>query len=202
MSDTSRIDLRRELRAQRRALEPSVRQAADRELISRVARLGAYRSARRIALYLAFDGEPDLDRLIRLASAQGKELYVPQLLGKTMQFAQLGTAARLRRNSFGIAEPEQARTIAARRLDLVLTPLVAFDAFGTRLGIGGGYYDRYFEFLRARTSWLKPKLVGIAYELQCAATIERQPWDVPLWAAVTERAIHRFSRGPQACSTG
>ena len=53
-----------------------------------------------------------------------------------------------------------------RSLDLVLTPLVAFDRRGTRVGVGAGYYDRCFRFLRLREIWRKPKLVGCAYQLQ------------------------------------
>ena len=60
------------------------------------------------------------------------------------------TAARLGTNFFGILEPDRARRIDPRRLDLVLTPLVAFDDRGVRIGVGRGYYDRCFKFLHAR----------------------------------------------------
>jgi 5-formyltetrahydrofolate cyclo-ligase len=71
-------------------------------------------------------------------------------------------------------------------------PLVAFDAHGTRLGMGGGYYDRTFGGLGARTSWRGPQLVGVAFELQHVAMLERAPWDVPIDAVVTDRATYRF----------
>lgn len=187
--------LRRSLRQRRRSLDPSWRHTADRALVNRIHSYGPYLSARRIALYIAFDGEPDLSPVIRMAQIQGKELYVPHLSGEEMQFVRLAEGARLKRNLFGIAEPAHTSPIAARFLDLVLTPLVAFDHSGTRLGVGGGYYDRCFEFLRTRQAWFRPKLVGIGYSFQCAPSIARQPWDVPLWAAITEQAVHRFPRG-------
>jgi len=74
----------------------------------------------------------------------------------------------------------------------VLTPLVAFDDRGVRVGVGRGYYDRCFRFLRGRDAWQRPKLLGVAYELQHLPYIETQDWDIPLWGAVTEAGVRRF----------
>jgi 5-formyltetrahydrofolate cyclo-ligase len=112
-----------------------------------------------------------------------------------MRFAELDLGARLGTNFFGILEPDPSRLIDPRQLDLVLTPLVAFDDDGVRIGVGRGYYDRCFRFLRARRTWRRPKLLGVAYELQHLAVIPPEPWDVPLWGAVTEARVRRFERG-------
>jgi 5-formyltetrahydrofolate cyclo-ligase len=146
-----------------------------------------------VALFLAFDGEPDLTLVARRAAAQHKELFVPVLTRKTMRFARLGPDAALERNFFGILEPGTSGVVDARNLDLVLTPLVAFDSRGTRIGVGRGYYDRAFRFLRHRGAWQHPKLLGVAYELQHVPTLESRDWDVPLWGAVTETRVRTFS---------
>jgi 5-formyltetrahydrofolate cyclo-ligase len=112
-----------------------------------------------------------------------------------MTFAELDHGARLGTNFFGISEPDAAKRIDPRRLDLVLTPLVAFDDRGVRIGVGRGYYDRCFRFLHARGAWHRPKLLGVAYELQHVRAIAPEPWDVPLWGAVTEVRVRRFERG-------
>ena len=96
------------------------------------------------------------------------------------------------RNIFGILEPERKPRIDARRLDLVLTPLVAFDDRGVRIGVGRGYYDRCFAFLNRRRHWRRPKLVGVAYERQHVRELARASWDVPLWGAVTEAEYRQF----------
>ncbi|HEY8519766.1 MAG TPA: 5-formyltetrahydrofolate cyclo-ligase [Gammaproteobacteria bacterium] len=186
--------LRRRIRAERRAIPPERRAAADRAIVRHILNLPAYRRARRVAVFLAFDGEPSLDALIGAAMRQGKKVYVPVLHGMSMHFAPLERGAALARNFFGILEPPAgARPIDPRRLDLVLTPLVAFDSKGVRIGVGRGYYDRCFAFLRGRDHWFRPKLLGVAYELQHVPSLERQSWDVPLWAAVTEAGVRKFA---------
>ena len=109
-----------------------------------------------------------------------------------MRFAALHTEAAFKTNFFGILEPHLGARIDTRRLDIVLTPLVAFDDRGVRIGVGRGYYDRCFQFLRNRSAWQRPKLLGVAYELQHLPYLERQAWDVPLWGAVTEAGVRRF----------
>jgi 5-formyltetrahydrofolate cyclo-ligase len=117
------------------------------------------------------------------------------LEGMEMHFAALPGGGALTRNFFGILEPPRDRRADARTLDLVLTPLVAFDSRGGRLGVGRGYYDRCFAFLRHRRSWVRPKLVGVGYSFQEIPPIELEPWDVRLWGAVTERGARRFEGG-------
>jgi len=81
----------------------------------------------------------------------------------------------------------------------VLTPLVAFDSFGNRLGMGGGFYDRSFVFRRDPVRrHHRPYLLGLGYEFQKVAALPRQPWDVPLDAAVTETALWVFSETDSA----
>lgn len=70
----------------------------------------------------------------------------------------------------------------ARELDLLIMPLVAMDARGNRLGMGGGYYDR--TLANFANGALQPVLVGVGYQFQLVEKIETQPWDVPLdWIA-------------------
>ncbi len=109
-----------------------------------------------------------------------------------MHFAELDTGGALATNFFGILEPRVGLRVDARQLDLVLTPLVAFDDRGVRVGVGRGYYDRCFRFLLNRRHWRHPKLLGVAYELQRAPQLARQPWDVLLAGAVTEAGVRRF----------
>ena len=77
--------------------------------------------------------------------------------------------------------------------DVIVMPLLGFDAHGTRLGYGGGYYDRTLAKLTKR-----PRLVGLAFAAQEVADIPHQPHDVPLDAVVTETGIRHFRNGAPA----
>jgi 5-formyltetrahydrofolate cyclo-ligase len=193
-SRADRRSLRQRIRAERRALPPGVRAAADRAIANHIRRLGAYRTARRIAVFLAFDGEPSLAALMESAARSGKRLYAPVITRSRMRFAELELGGQFGTNFFGIQEPHLGAPIDPRRLDLVLTPLVAFDDWGVRIGVGRGYYDRCFRFLRGHSAWKRPKLLAVAYELQHVPAIEENDWDVPLWGAVTEARVRRFDR--------
>jgi len=87
---------------------------------------------------------------------------------------------------FGTLAPSE---IAPRvEPDVVIVPLLAFDATGTRLGYGGGYYDRTLARMKNR-----PRLIGFAFAGQEFSTIPREPHDMPLDAVVTEIGIRHFA---------
>ncbi|MCB1825394.1 MAG: 5-formyltetrahydrofolate cyclo-ligase [Candidatus Competibacteraceae bacterium] len=190
--------LRRQLRALRRGLSLATRQQA---ALAVARHLESWPLARavRIAGYWACDGELDPGPVLERAWTEGRQVLLPVLAGEppcSLQFAPYRAGASLRRNRFGIPEPVVAPTewLQAADLDLVLVPLVAFDATGTRLGMGGGFYDRGFAFRRgANELGRRPYLLGLGYEFQAVAELVRQPWDVPLDAAVTEQAFYEFS---------
>jgi 5-formyltetrahydrofolate cyclo-ligase len=74
---------------------------------------------------------------------------------------------------------------------MVIMPLLGFDAAGTRLGYGGGHYDRTLATLEPA-----PRLVGVAFAAQELAHIPRAPHDRPLDAVVTENGVRHFAREP------
>jgi 5-formyltetrahydrofolate cyclo-ligase len=195
----ARRALRSELRAARRALTPVERRLAAEDCARRLIGHAVFRNARRIATYLPADGEIDTAPLIERAWAMGKQVYLPVLLPQgenRLWFARYTPDTPLLPNRFGIPEPDRAAhtRIAPLALDLVLTPLVGFDAHGHRLGMGGGFYDRSFAYLLRHRSWLRPRLVGLAYDFQRLSRLPAQDWDVPLHAIVTDRRIHECGR--------
>jgi 5-formyltetrahydrofolate cyclo-ligase len=153
-------------------------------------------NSKHIAVYIPMQGEISPLALVHLAWQMGKAVYLPILmpfLENRLWFAPWNADSKMQTNRYGIPEPvNQGRhIIPASHLDLVITPLVAFDKHCHRVGMGGGYYDRTFTFLRFRQHWHSPKLIGIAYEFQKITNISTQTWDVPLHAVVTENKIYK-----------
>jgi 5-formyltetrahydrofolate cyclo-ligase len=192
-SNTLSRDLQRQnARKNRRTITGAARQEAERRLALQLLRLPQIQRARYVSVYLAVGHELSLDQFVSVAARRNLQLFAPVLRRNTLAFALLNSATTLRRNKFGILEPVDGPYIDVRSLDVVLTPLVAFDDKGVRLGMGGGYYDRCFQILRRRKIWWKPKLVGIGFERQHLEEIEAEKWDVRLWSAVTESRAYFF----------
>lgn len=194
---TTRNQLRRELRAQRKLLTVAQQAFAAQRLSKQVATLRQFRVSRRVALYLPNDGEINPIPLILRLWQSGKTCYLPilsRLRHDRLWFAPYYPDTPLIYNRLGILEPAvsaQQRT-HAQDLDLILMPLVAFDSAGNRLGMGGGFYDKSLAFLRNRRLWHKPRLIGLAHEFQRIKKIETNDWDVPIQAVATDQRIYQF----------
>ena len=81
-------------------------------------------------------------------------------------------------NKYGILEPTDSKTIQADKIELCLMPLVGFNRKGHRLGMGAGYYDRYFALNNLNKT--PTILAGVAYDFQENDTIQCDQWDIPL----------------------
>jgi len=188
--------LRATLRARRLAVPAAERVSAARRVAAHVRRRFGLRPGQRIALYAPLAEELDVAPLAAHARAAGAELYLPRILSRRerrMRFARVRGA--LRPNHLGILEPADGELVPTRSLDLVFVPLVGFDASGTRLGMGGGYYDRTFAFLLLRHKWRRPKLIGLAFAVQRVSAIARAAHDVRLDAVVTEEGVIECGTG-------
>lgn len=190
--------LRQQMRQRRRNLTARQQAHASLQLCEHIAASRLFRNSQRIAFYLSNDGEPDLQPLINHAWQERKDCFLPvvgQRNGHRLWFLPYTPATPLYPNRFGIPEPAHhpgERRFKAHALDLVLLPLVAFDAAGHRLGMGGGFYDRTLAFLRWRRHWHKPRLLGTAYAFQEVAALPVDAWDVPLTAIATESGLKQI----------
>ena len=105
-----------------------------------------------------------------------------------MVFVEYAENTAMAMNRFNIPEPvDQHKAIDAAALDVVITPLVAFDKTGNRLGMGGGFYDRTFSFINDNPnlgeggfhapSVAKPKQIGVGHSCQQVDELQAESWD-------------------------
>jgi 5-formyltetrahydrofolate cyclo-ligase len=188
--------LRAALREKRAAIPASDRIAASTALIAHLEAIPEFLTDTNVAGYWAVAGELPLASVMGGLRARGQVYHLPVIDDqKRMRFAPWLPGMEVAPNRFGIPEPtDRAHPhLAPDAMDVVLVPLLGFDRQGHRLGFGGGYYDRAFEYLRDLERPGKPLLVGVGYALQEIDRIEPRDWDVPLDYVATERELIDFT---------
>ena len=194
MTKLETSELRKTLRNRRQQLSPHQQKTHSKQACQFLIESDLLKNIRRIAVFLSQDGELETKNLIKqLWKTPGLEVYLPALETLPdwhMGFSRYTPQSKLIPNQFNILEPdvELSNHIPGKELDLVIMPLVGFDNAGNRMGMGGGYYDRTFEFKHQQPQ-TKPLLVGWAHSCQRVDRLEKQPWDIPLNAIVTESEI-------------
>jgi len=171
----------------RQNLDADLHMKYSQAICRRFLKSGLFFRSKTIACYLPFASEVDTSTIFERAWRARKSVFVPVMdNGHEMRFVQIERNTRLELNPFGIWEPVSGSEISAKNLDVVATPLVAFDGNLHRIGMGGGYFDRCFHFLRGPRQWSRPKLAGIAFECQRVEKIHPNPWDIRLYRVFTE----------------
>lgn len=192
---SERHTLRQQIRTRRKALSHDQQQQAAQALLERIKAHPDVNHARRIGFYLANDGEINPLPTIHWLWTQNKDIYLPVVHPFTaghLLFLHYTPTSPMVRNKFNIEEPEldMDRVLPHSGLDLMFTPMVAFDQLGNRLGMGGGYYDRTLQGWHAHK--LGPKPIGVAHDCQQVEQIPCEEWDVPLPEILTPSRHWRF----------
>ncbi|PSW18595.1 5-formyltetrahydrofolate cyclo-ligase [Photobacterium sanctipauli] len=191
----SRQQIRQQIRQQRRTLTDEQQRHFATQLLQQCQQAETLGNAQHIALYLANDGELDTQPVIDWLWQQGKSVYLPVLHPFSkghLLFLHYTAETRMTLNKYQIREPQlDIRLVKpAHQLDVICTPLVAFDASGQRLGMGGGYYDRTLS------NWHRhqqgPRPVGLAHDCQQVDSLPSQAWDVPLPEIITPSRHFRW----------
>lgn len=179
--------LRKRVLAARDALPAAERARHSTRITEQLLALGVYRAARSLLAYMTFGSEFDTGRLIAQALAQGKRLLLPRVNRETRRLdvhEVCDIAHDLAVGTWGIREPRPERCAFAdlSTVDCVLLPGAAFTVDGTRLGYGGGFYDRLIPRFPAR-----PPLIAAAFEMQLLSDIPTAAHDQRADLVVTER---------------
>jgi 5-formyltetrahydrofolate cyclo-ligase len=192
MPDKLKSAIRTTIKQVRSNVSNSYRITSSNHICTRIRALEQYRKAKTLALYFAVNREIDLTSLWNSAPLQGKFCYFPALKDDlTLAFLPATPATPFKKNKYGIPEPDVSfdEAIPVEELDLIIMPLIAFDMRCTRLGMGAGYYDRTLEKKRLKN------LFGVGFQFQLVDFIDPEPWDIPMDAVITQKAI--YWRNPQ-----
>ncbi len=179
--------LRAGLRAKRQALPLATQETHATAIAKHLSCHTLWPHLQHIAFYWPHQGEISPLPLLHQAFEDQKTCYLPRLIhNKTLEFALYTPNTPLAPNRYQIPEPVATPITPLTHLDLILIPLVGFDAAGNRLGMGSGYYDRTLSSVK---NLKKPWRIGLAHAFQQVPSLLPQEWDIPLHAILTEHGF-------------
>jgi len=181
---TLKKNLRREFLSRRARIPRNERDRISSSLVRKFLATEIYREAKIIMAYASRPDELQLNELFSACFADGKILAIPLIVGKgEMHAVAVPNFDALELGSFNIftVKPELRKFVDAADIDCVIVPGAAFDIRGGRLGLGGGYYDRFL--LRA----VKAHKIAFAYDFQLVNKLPTEFHDTKIDSVLTPK---------------
>jgi 5-formyltetrahydrofolate cyclo-ligase len=169
--------------AVRDGLTPEEREKKSRAIEARLFSLPEFRAARTVMCFASFRSEVETGPMIRRVLASGKRVILPKVKGKELALFEIKDFDKdVSPGVWGIPEPHESHPADLSDIDLIVTPGVAFDEQGNRLGYGAGYYDKILAHYGGPT-------IALAFELQIVPEVPVAAHDVPIRKIITERRV-------------
>lgn len=190
-----KAEIRQSIRSLRNSLSAAQKENAEKAMATQLINNQVLIGKQQVASFLSFDGEISTQSTNKEIFRIGSKCFLPKLRPfkpNRLWFMPFQTDSKMENNRYGIAEVNLPvnHAISVSALDVILLPLVAFDKTGSRLGMGGGFYDATFQHLRKNKQ--RPKFIGLAYDLQLVESLPSDPWDLPLDGVCTETSFYSF----------
>ncbi len=196
MTTMNLFELRKQLRKQRRQLSSFRQKQAQQRVLNILRTLPEFHTSKSVGIYLHAFGEIHTQALIEYCFKMAKQVYLPVICNMNQQLVWVEISKYQYRNKrfahhrLGMREPVATRGLHVSKLELLIMPLLACDTVGTRIGMGGGYYDRTLA-----SAPRHPFRLGLAHDFQLIhQPLQREAWDQPLDALITPSLLRRFKR--------
>jgi 5-formyltetrahydrofolate cyclo-ligase len=192
-------EVRRRVLAARDAIAPPELALTAERVARRVVDLPELADARTVLAFWSFGSEVPTAPLLEALTGAGHRVLLPRIAGDELELRTWSPGDPLSATSFGAMEPTDGAVVDAGEVDVVVTPAVAFDRMGGRVGYGRGFYDRLFR--RTRPGAFR---LGIATDEQLVdGRLPAGPFDLPVHAIVTGSGVVRpGTAGPAADRKG
>ncbi len=181
--------IRKRMLSRRESIPPVDRQRYDARLCEGLLAREEFIRAQQVLLYINIGSEADTRQLLEECQIRGKQVFCPRILGKgKMEFYETAGMEELKPAGFHLLEPVGETAygrVAVPERTLMVMPGVAFDRNQTRLGYGGGYYDRYLAECPLTAT------IMLAYEEQLyEGIIPKESTDIPPAFILTPAGIY------------
>lgn len=189
-----KITLRSEILLKRRNLKKIEWEEKNEQILTRVESLDIFQSAQHILFYYGVKNEVDPVPLAHQCIKMGKKVYFPFIDSENDVFhaghvSNIDTDMEL--GTFDIMEPKKRVATDIQKLDLIFVPGVAFDLTGNRIGMGKGFYDKFFHQFRDPNHI--SKRVGLGFDFQMVEALPTEEFDEVVGWLVSESKIHKCS---------
>lgn len=193
MSPVTKDELRRQIRASRRARSDADRRAAGLAIAEHAAQFvhggpGAFTS------FLSLPTEPPTDPLNERLLASSARVLVPKIVGSDLQWVALTPGAELTVGAMAIREPK-GHSVPLRGVHTMFMPALAIDVHGNRLGQGGGFYDRALAAVPRHQDG-GPLRVALVFADELREWLPTEWFDTPVDVVITPTGVRRFSEAP------
>ena len=194
-----KILIRKKICGARKNISINKQKEAAENLYKQVTNLPIFQKAKNIALYWPHNSEINTIPILEETISLNKKCYLPTIhpdIENQLLFMPYNKNTILAINKYGIPEPNYIYNykdaITLEQLSIIFMPLVAFDRYGNRLGMGKGYYDITLSNLKDNTK--QPLCIGVAYAMQEVHTVPIDKWDLPLDGIITEKEYIIFNK--------
>ena len=191
MSETDKVQLRKIALSRRREIHANLpHEQYGRSITSFFNEwISGQKTASIIGLYYPINSEMNTSPLIDYIDSQGKMSCLPMVTNKNspLIFKPWSPGKKMVVGHYGILVPDNDQIVTP---DVIICPLLAYDAKGMRLGYGGGFYDRTIRYLQRNK---QTRYIGLAFsEQKSYHDLPSEAHDVPLDAILTETGIKNF----------
>lgn len=183
LSENTKSQLRTELKAKRYDIAQNGYSKAAGDIVSRrISKLEQFERSDTVLMFYPVASEINLLALLDIALAHGKKVAFPRSLsGGILDFRYVRSLDDMTNVKHGIPEPsDTAEPVSAFSESVCITPALAFDKSGYRIGYGGGYYDRFLSEYEGYS-------IGVAYDTLILDTLPTVDTDLPVDIIITER---------------
>lgn len=184
-------NLRKQYTETRNAISQTDKIQWSQLLTETLTQLDAIKNAHVVASFVSFRSEISTLEINQWLLNQNKTLLLPKVdsATNTLKFYEVYSLNTLKKGAFGILEPDEilCKAVPIENIEVILTPGLAFDQEGYRLGYGGGFYDKVFSATESRT-----KRIGIGFSCQSVQLLPHERFDLPVHYFVSEKGVQTF----------
>ena len=148
----------------------------------KIKKIFAFKNAQKIGAYYPIGSEIFTQDIIQELLSQGKEVFLPKVLGEKMEFRKITSFSSLEQGNFDIMEPKEDCPVD-NNLDVILVPTVGISPIGVRLGYGHGFYDKFLAENKITT-------ISLTLEKQIIRNIPKSDHDILIdWIATEDKIL-------------